>query len=338
MVEAVHIDDPRPLEGLTHSYLTVRHPRMKTVLKIQAGICAAIREFLESRGFTELLPPIIGPVSDPGIRGAKQVSVDFYGRDYRVMSSAILYKQMLAASLGKIYFFSPNVRLEPPETVHTRRHLVEFVQVDLEEAGASYHEAIQLAEALLVKVCTKIRDRFTDELLALGRELKMPTPPFPRFTHYEAVKLLQSKGFAVSHGQEIPWTEEEALSTLFSEPYFIIDFPKGARGFYDQEDPVRRDPEGRILLKDFDLHYPEGYGEAASGAEREYEYEKVLARIRATGENPAKYGWYLDMLRSGISPSSGFGIGVERLTRFICGLKAVWEARPYPKVAGIYSP
>ncbi|MEM1987296.1 MAG: amino acid--tRNA ligase-related protein, partial [Candidatus Caldarchaeum sp.] len=74
------------------------------------------------------------------------------------------------------------------------------------------------------------------------------------------------------------------------------------------------------------------------GAEREYEYGKVLARLRESGENPAKYGWYLDMLKEGIKPTSGFGIGLERLTRYLCGLQAVWEARPYPKVAGVYSP
>jgi len=60
--------------------------------------------------------------------------------------------------------------------------------------------------------------------------------------------------------------------------------------------------------------------------------------MRSTGENPAKYGWYIEMLKLGIPPTAGFGIGIERLTRFICGLKTVWEARPYPKVAGIYSP
>ncbi len=107
----------------------------------------------------------------------------------------------------------------------------------------------------------------------------------------------------------------------------------GARGFYDREDPGRPG-----VLRDFDMLYPEGYGEAASGAEREHEVDKVLARMKESGEDPAQYGWYVDMLRYGVAPSSGFGIGVERLTRYVCGLGAVWEARPFPKVAGISSP
>lgn len=112
---------------------------------------------------------------------------------------------------------------------------------------------------------------------------------------------------------------------------FIYDYPRGSRGFYDREDPERPG-----ILRDFDMLYPEGFGEAISGAEREYEPEKVKARIIESGEDPSKYEWFLEMLRE-LYPlkTAGFGIGIERLTRFLCGLRAVWEARPYPKVPGI---
>ncbi len=325
--------DLSSLELLPKSYITIRHPKMKKILRIQATICMAAREYLNSLGFIELLPPIIGPVTDPGIRGAKQVTFNYYGREYKVMSSAILYKQMAIASLGKVYFFSPNIRLEPLDSIKTGRHLVEFVQIDVEEANASYHDAMNVAEGLLVHVIKRILEEHEDDLKDLGRELKVPSRPFKRMTHREAVDLLKSQGFNVSYNAEIPWEAEEALSRMHDEPFFVYDYPRGARGFYDREDPEKPN-----ILRDFDLMYPEGYGEAASGAEREYEVEKVVARMRATGENPAKYGWYIEMLKYGIPPSAGFGIGVERLTRYICGLKTVWEARPYPKVAGIYSP
>ncbi len=321
------------LEILEKSYLLVRTKRMKTVLKIQAEIFKGIRDYLDSEGFTELLPPIIGPVTDPGIRGAKQATIDFYGREYKVMSSAILYKQMMATSLGKIYFFSPNVRLEPLETAYTGRHLVEFVQVDVEEAHADYYDVMRTAERLLAHTLGYVKDNCSKQLEELGRDLKVYKPPYPRLTYAEALKILAKNGCAIEYGVEIPWEGEELLSKLMPEPFFIIDYPKGSRGFYDMEDPKRPG-----ILRDFDLLYPEGYGEAASGAEREYIYENVVARMRENGDDPTKYGWYLEMLRVGVSPTSGFGIGVERLTRFICSLKTVWEARPYPKVAGVYSP
>ena len=321
------------LEKLEKSYLLVRTPKMKTVLKVQAEIFKGIRDYLDSEGFTELLPPIIGPVTDPGIRGAKQVTIDFYGREYKVMSSAILYKQMMATALGKIYFFSPNVRLEPPETAYTGRHLVEFVQVDVEEAYVDYYGAMRTAERLLAHTLGYVKDTCSRQLEELGRDLKVYKPPYPKLTYSEALEILAKNGHYIKYGAEIPWEAEELLSKLMPEPFFIMEYPKGSRGFYDMEDPARPG-----ILRDFDLLYPEGYGEAVSGAEREYTYEKVIERMYENGEDPAKYGWYLEMLREGIVPTSGFGIGVERLTRFICGLRTVWEARPYPKVAGIYSP
>ena len=321
------------LNMLPKSYISIRSPRMRVVLKVQAEICGAVRDSLSEQGFLELLPPIIGPVTDPGIRGGRQASIDFYGHVYKVMSSAILYKQMVASALGKVYFFSPNVRLEPLETVGTCRHLCEFVQVDVEEPFATYRDAMSVAERLLRDVCRRIVEDCEDQLKELGRELRVPSTPFKRLTHRRAVEMLRTKGYGLSWDAEIPWREEAALSEMFQEPFFVTDYPKGARGFYDKENP-----EQPGVLQDFDLLYPEGYGEAASGAEREYEFDKVSARMRQNGEDPTRYGWYVDMLRYGVLPSAGFGIGIERLTRYVCGLEAVWEARPFPKVAGIRSP
>ncbi|MEM2871444.1 MAG: asparagine synthetase A [Candidatus Caldarchaeum sp.] len=322
-----------PVEQLEKYYKTIRSRRSYLILNVQAIASRAVREWLDGRGFLELLPPIIGPVTDPGIRGAKQATIDYYGREYKVMSSAILYKQMLATAFNKIYFFSPNIRLEPLESATTGRHLVEFVQIDIEEADADYRAAMTTAENLLTHTVNTVAEKAKPYLDELGRKLPRFSPPFKKIQHAEAVEILKSHGEKVNPSAEIPWPQEEKLSRIIGEPFFIVDYPRGARGFYDKEDPSRPG-----ILKDFDLMYPEGFGEAASGAEREYEYGKVLARLRESGENPAKYGWYLDMLKEGIKPTSGFGIGLERLTRYLCGLQAVWEARPYPKVAGVYSP
>jgi asparaginyl-tRNA synthetase len=320
-------------ETLSESWRQARSQRMRAVLKIQQEACDAMRGYLKSEGFFELLPPIIGPVTDPGIRGAKQVTFDYYGREYKVMSSAILYKQAAVSGLGKIFFMSPNIRLEPLDSALTGRHLVEFVQLDLEIAHASYHDAMKVAENLLCAAIDSVRDVCTKELEGLGRTLNSFKPPFKRLTYDETLDLLAKHGVKVRYGVEIPWEAEQFISKLIGAPFFIIDYPRGARGFYDREEEDRPG-----ILRDFDLIFPEGYGECASGAEREYKYERVLGRIRESGEDPRKYEWYLKMLRDGVTSSAGFGIGIERLTRYLCGLSTVWEARLFPKVAGIYSP
>jgi asparaginyl-tRNA synthetase len=316
---------------------------MRKTMLVQSKLLSFIREFLNGKGLLELLAPIIGPVTDPSIRGARKVSFDYYGSKYYIMSSAILYKQALVTAFAQeksvrgVWFLSPNVRLEPLETATTKRHLTEFVQVDIELPYAEYEDAMRICEELLHFVCERANEECTEELEFFSRKLRVPHRPFPKITHHEAIDMLRKEGLAVDYGKEIPWDGEKKISELFKEPFFIIDYPKGSRGFYDREDPEKMYSDGVKVLRDFDLLYPEGYGEAASGAEREYEYGKIVARMRETGENPRIYGWYMEMLKEGIVPSAGFGIGVERLTRFVCGLENVWEARPFAKVAGFPS-
>lgn len=320
-------------EKLGRRYLTIREKRLANVLKVQDEIISSIRAFLKSEGFTEILAPIIGPVTDPGIRGAKQVTIDYYGVPFKVMSSMILYKQMIITALPKVFALSPNIRLEPLETLKTRRHLTEFRQVDLEVAYATCEDVMNLGEKMLCQVIADVKAKCRKELGERCKALKVPKRPFKRYTYREALEVLESMGIKVKYGEEIPWEAEEAISKAHSEPFWITNFPATARSFYYMESE-----ENPGVLEDFDLIYPEGFGEAISGGQREHRYERLVERMKRSGEDPSQYGWYLDMLKAGIPPSAGFGIGVERLTRFICGLENIWDAVPFPKVAGIPSP
>jgi asparaginyl-tRNA synthetase len=288
---------------------------------------------LRGQEFTEILAPIIGPCTDPGIRGAKQASIDYYGSEYKIMSSMILYKQMAISSIKRIFALSPCIRLEPEETVSTGRHLTEFRQVDIEEADAKIEDSMQLAEKMLHYVAKRVKESCGKELEILERDLKVPEVPFKRVPYEDALRRVKELGFEVPYGEEIPWEAEEALSKKFEDPFFIVQYPKAARGFYYIEDS---DKQG--ILRDFDLLYPEGFGEAVSGGEREYRFKAMKGRMEALGDDPSKYEWYMQMLKQGIPPSSGFGIGVERLTRYICGLETIHEAVAFPKLAGVISP
>jgi asparaginyl-tRNA synthetase len=314
-------------------YRDIKRPEMRAVMRVQDEILSALRDHLRGIGFIEILAPIIGPATDPGIRGASQVSFDYYDTQFKVMSSMILYKQMAVNSFDRIFALSPNIRLEPDETIETGRHLAEFRQLDLEVARASYFDVMEIGEGMVTYVVKRVKANCLDELDVLGRELKTPKLPFKKITCRDAVELLREKGFEVKQGEEISWNAEAELSRSFGDFFWLIDYPKTARGFYDREDE-----ECPGILRDFDLFYPEGYGEAVSGGEREYKYERVVARMLSTGEVPETYGWYLEMLREGTTPSAGFGIGVERFTRYVCGREYIWESVPFPKVPGVVSP
>lgn len=311
-------------------------PRTKAVLTIQQRMLIATRQYLVGRGFAEMLPPIIGPVTDPGARGAKQVDVDYYGHRYKLMTSAILYKQASLTMFDRIFCIAPNVRLEPLETASTDRHLAEFHQIDVEVAGASREQIMRLIEELVAHLVDRAVVESAAELELLGRDVgafRDVLAPFDRRTHADAVAELRELGHDQNPDGEIDWVAEEVLSRKASKPFFVTDYPKGSRAFYDREN---RDRPGYLL--NFDLIAPEGYGELCSGSQREHEYGAVVERLRETGENPAKYAWYLEMVRAGIPSSSGFGIGLERFTRYVAGLDSVWQANAFPKVPGVVSP
>jgi asparaginyl-tRNA synthetase len=278
----------------------------------------------------EVLAPIIGPVTDPGIRGAGTVVVPFYGKMYVLMTSMILYKQMAMASFPRVYSFSPNVRLEPSASMSTGRHLAEFYQLDLEVAHESCDAVMALGDTLLFEAIRSVHKECTEQLKELGRTLHLPPRRLPRITHAEAMEILAGEGFELDQTAEIPWMAEYHLSLLFDTPFWITDYPTTSRGFY-----YLRDDKHPDLVRSMDLLLPEGYGEISSGGEREYTVDGVTQRMRETGEEPKKYRWYLDMLHEGIPPSAGFGIGMERLTRYLCGVPHIWECSPFPKVPGI---
>ncbi|HEX4791929.1 MAG TPA: amino acid--tRNA ligase-related protein, partial [Actinospica sp.] len=139
-------------------------PATRAVLEVQNRVLITTRAFLHGRGFTEILPPVIGPVTDPGARGAKQVDIDYYGHRYKLMTSAILYKQASLTVFDKIFCIAPNVRLEPLETASTDRHLAEFHQIDVEAAGASREEITRLVEELVGQVIRQVVARLPEQL------------------------------------------------------------------------------------------------------------------------------------------------------------------------------
>ncbi|AFR07250.1 asparagine synthetase A [Nocardiopsis alba] len=316
------------------AHLTAK--RTRDIMLVQQEALAAARDHLRGQGFVELLPPLTGPVTDPGGRGAKQLDVDFYGHRYKLMTSAILYKQASLRGFPKLFYIAPNVRAEPLETAFTGRHLFEFHQIDVEIAGASREEAMRTAGGLLAHVVRHVIDTVPELLRGLGRDAvffkELLREDFETRTHAEAVEALREVGHDQDAGTEIDWEGETLLSHKFDKPFFITDYPKGSRGFYDMEDPERPG-----VLRNFDLLGHGGYGELVSGSERRCDYASIVTAIRESGENPAKYGWYLKEARQGLPASAGFGMGLQRLLRYLTGMESLWQVTAYPKLPGVVS-
>ncbi len=293
--------------------------RMRRVLHIQSGILDFSREFLKQKEFVEILPVVISPITDPLTDHRIRGEVECYGFRYQITKSMIFHKQLSLYSLPRLYTFSPNVRIEASECRFSGKHLIEFVQLDLEVKDARREDLLNLGEELFVHILTRVKADFAAELKFFRRDLKIPSIPFRRITYSEAVE---------SYGLDY----DNKLSVSIDEPLWLLDFPEENREFYDRENPDRPG-----ILIDMDLIYPEGYGEALSGGEREFEYEKIKRRIMRKGIDFKSYEIYLLFAQKGLLPSAGFGIGIERLTRYICGIQQIAETRMFAKLPGVLS-
>ena len=286
------------------------------VLKIQSKIRRILADYLESKDFIEISPVILSPMTDPLNHPTAPGDVECYGKKYHITQSMIFHKQVALKTLDKIFVFSPNVRLEGKERKDTGRHLFEFTQLDLEIKGAKREDVIRLCEEMIEGLIKSIKEICKDELEQLKREIKVPKTPFKRISYKKAYER---------YGEDF----ETIISRENKEPVWIVDMPIMHREFYDKE---HKDKKG--YLADMDLIYPEGYGEALSGGEREFEYERIKKRMKIKGKKYSEFKDYLKIAEKGLPPSAGFGIGIERLTRFICGLKKIEEATLFPKIPG----
>ncbi|MEO0293311.1 MAG: asparagine synthetase A [candidate division WOR-3 bacterium] len=291
-------------------------PAVKEMLIVQTNIRKAMANYLYNNGFLEIGAVMVSPETDPLCHEVFDTEFEYYGEKYKITKSMILHKLMAVIGIDKFFCFSPNLRLETKETAATGRHLFEFTQLDLEIRGASRDELLCLGENLFTHVFTEVKKNCSKQLEFFGRDLKIPKTPYKRITFTEAMD---------KYGKDF----EMVLSKKMEEPFWLIDIPVWKREFYDKEDPERPG-----ILLDMDIIYPEGYGEGLSGGMRENEYDKIKERIIRQGLNPDDFKLYLELAKLGLPPSGGFGIGIERLTRYICGLPHIKDATLFPKIPG----
>ena len=252
---------------------------------------------------------------------------DYFDEKAYLTQSGQLYSEATAAAFGKVYCFGPTFRAEKSKT---RRHLMEFWMVEPEVAFAELPDMMDLAEAFLSSIVERVLATRRAELAVLERDvakLERVTAPFPRITYEEAVARLQQKGNPMQFGDDFGGNEETLLSNEFDRPVIVHRYPTAIKAFYMQNDPARPD-----LALCMDVLAPEGYGEIIGGGQRIHEHDKLLARIREHKLPEEAFRWYLDLRKFGSVPHAGFGMGIERVVAWICGLEHVRETIPFPRM------
>ena len=311
---------------LDRRHLWIRSPRQQAILRIRHAVVDAVRDFFNNRNFTLADTPIFTPAACEGTTTLFPVQY-FDETTAYLAQSGQLYNEANIMALGRVYCFGPTFRAEKSKT---RRHLTEFWMVEPEMAFATLNDAIELGEALVVTIVARVLETRRQELEILNRNiaaLERVRAPFPRITYDEAVDLLKLKGQQFEWGGDFGGTDETVLAEQFDRPVVVHRFPSAIKAFYMKSDPER--PE---LSLSVDFLAPEGYGEIIGGGERLDDLDELLARIEKHNLPKESFEWYLDLRRYGTVPHSGFGMGIERVLTWICGLEHLRETIPYPRM------
>tara|TARA_B100000029_G_scaffold289450_1_gene283167 strand:- start:1660 stop:2952 length:1293 start_codon:yes stop_codon:yes gene_type:complete len=309
---------------MNNRHLWLRSKRQNAILKIRHQIIKSIRDFFDMNDFTLVDTPIFTPNSAEGT--STLFDTDYFDTKAYLCQTGQLYGEASAMAFGRHYNFGPCFRAEKSKT---RRHLTEFWMVEPEIAFCDMKENIKWAEKLIDYIFQEVIKNKRNELKILERDihvLENIKAPFPKISYTECINLLNKGGFDIKWGDDFGSPEETFISEKYDKPVVVFGFPSKIKAFY-----MKRDPENEKVVLGMDILAPEGYGEIVGGSERETDINVLLDRIKEENLNQKDYEWYLDLRRFGSVPHSGFGMGIERVVAWVCGISHIRETIPFAR-------
>ncbi len=294
----------------------IKSKELASRLKIQSVALKSIHDYMYLLGVIQLVPVMLSPITDPLCHSVFDADIQYYGQSLSLTKSMIMHKQisLMSPHVEKVYVVSPNIRLEKADLSSTGRHLIDFSQVDIEFKEKSRDYFMEFVEDMMKHSIKRIIEECGAELELLERHLKIPEGKFP---------VYDSEDVHAEYGKDY----EGVLSSEEKCMFWITNM---RREFYDREDPTT---PGKYI--NYDLMYPEGFNEALSGGEREWEYDILIRKIKERKQSPETFGPYLELARKGeLRASSGGGLGVERFVRYLTGTKDIGDVSPFAKKPG----
>ena len=326
---------------LDKRHLTLRSRRMIAIAKIRASIIKFAREWFMVNDWIEVTAPIIVKGAVEG--GSTLFKLKYFDEEVYLSQSAQLYLEAMIFCLGPVWSLTPSFRAEKTRTV---RHLTEFSHLEAEAPWVNLEDILVVQEQLISYIVQNTINERAEELDLLKRDitdLKLVEPPFGRISYKNAIEILQSKGFMIieedgskrdiKSGDDLNIDSERELTKNDTKPIFVVGYPIQVKPFY-----VKEDRSSKELGLAADMLAPKGFGEITSGGLREDDITLITKRIEKEGLNPAAYDWYLDLRKYGSVPHGGFGLGIERLTRWITNVVDIKDTVLFPRTISRVTP
>ena len=319
---------------LDKRHLAMRMRKMIAIAKIRATVLDYARRWFVENNWMEVTAPVIVKGAVEG--GSTLFKLKYFDEEAYLSQSAQLYLEAMIFSLGPVWSLTPSFRAERSRTV---RHLAEFSHLEAEAPWVTLEDLLKVQEQLISYVIQNtVRERI-EELTYLKRdtaELTNIAPPFERLSYEKAIEIIRSKGLMITQedgskreiqlGDDLNIESERELTKDATKPIFVVGYPLTIKPFYVKENPQH---SGSGLAAD--MLAPRGFGEITSGGLREDNILSITERIKKEGLDLAAYDWYLDLRNYGSVPHGGFGLGIERLMRWITNVGDIKETVPFPR-------
>ncbi len=335
----IHISEPFPITEyqstellLDNRHLWLRSQKMINIMKARSYIFRYSREFLDRYGFFEVTPPVLTRAG--GETGSDLFETDFFGTKAYLTESSQLYAEAMSFSLEKVYSLAPSFRAENSRTT---KHLAEYWHLEPEMMRFDNLKSMLLQEKLISNIANRLAKDHEEILSILGvskESLLNIKPPFKRVSYEDALSMINEKGFNLKWGDDFGVEHERALTESEDKPMFVYNWPREIKPFYM---PVNPKDERTVLCSD--LQAPKGHGEIIGGSERIWKYDELTERIKEV-ENAKgikfdldNYKWWMDLRRYGSVPHAGFGMGMERLIKWMLNLDHIRDAIPFPRMS-----
>ncbi|BDV02308.1 MAG: asparagine--tRNA ligase [Candidatus Hepatoplasma vulgare] len=332
-----------------NAHLRIKTTLFQAIMKIRTTLYSELISFFEKENFYYVAAPIITSNDAEGagetFKILKNNDKPFFNNVGGVLSvSGQLHAESYAQSLGKVYTFAPTFRAE---NSNTTKHAAEFWMLEPEMTFYDYFKAMDFGEKMLKVVVRKTLEKCKNEFKVLESILKIKIiselelflkEDFMKISYKEAIIILKNAleenkvnfdekniKFGLDFGTE---HERYLTEKHFKKPVYIYDFPFKIKSFY-----MFKNNDTDNTVRGFDL-LVSGIGELIGGSQREYRYETLLQSLKEKNINSKDLEWYLNLRKSGYAPSSGFGLGFERLMIFVTKMENIRDVIPFPRTPG----